>query len=107
MTRGSAGRESGAPAFRPPAASDVPPAQRWARQPQVAALQAFLAWAVARGLPRTLEQELRALIADFASDSDAPNLELAMRRARRDLVRHARRRTQAIRAADPPPPPCE
>ncbi len=59
------------------------------REPQVAALRALAGWAAARGFdPATLEG-LEALIAAFAQDRDAPNLELAMRDARAQAVREA------------------
>ena len=56
------------------------------RQPQVAALRALAEWAASRGFdPLTLDA-LEAVIAAFARDYDAPNLELAMRDARAQAV---------------------
>ena len=65
-------------------------ASRLAREPQIAALEAVAAWAHAQGVPAQAVNGMRDVIAVFAADPDAPNLDLAMRARRRRIVREFR-----------------
>ena len=70
-------------------------ASRLAREPQIAALEAVAAWAGENGVSSASVNGLREVIAVFAADPEAPNLDLAMRARRRRIVREFRGRTSA------------
>ena len=59
---------------------------RLAREPQIAALEAVADWAAKQGVPPASVDGLREVIAVFAADPGAPNLDLAMRARRRRIV---------------------
>ena len=61
-------------------------ASRLAREPQIAALEAVADWAETQGVSPKSVDGMREVIAVFATDSDAPNLDLAMRARRRRIV---------------------
>lgn len=61
-----------------------------ARQPQIAALEALAAWAERQGVAPASVNGMRAVIAVFAAAPDAPNLDLAMRLRRGQIVREFR-----------------
>ena len=65
-------------------------ARRLAREPQIAALEAVAAWAEQRGVSAVSVRGMRDVIAVFAADPGAPNLDLAMRARRRRIVREFR-----------------
>ena len=65
-------------------------ASRLAREPQIAALEAVAEWAEKQGVPPRSVDGLRDVIAVFAVDPDAPNLDLAMRARRRRIVQEFR-----------------
>ena len=65
-------------------------ATRLAREPQIAALEAVAAWAEGQGVSAASVRGLRDVIAVFAADPGAPNLDLAMRARRRRIVREFR-----------------
>ncbi len=61
-------------------------ASRLAREPQIAALEAVASWAEEQGVVPASVRGMRDVIAVFAADPDAPNLDLAMRARRRRIV---------------------
>lgn len=61
-------------------------ASRLAREPQIAALEAVAEWAEQQGVSGRSVDGMRDVIAMFAADPDAPNLDLAMRARRRRIV---------------------
>ena len=61
-------------------------ASRLAHEPQVAALEAVAAWAEARGVSSASVRGMREVIAVFAAEPNAPNLDLVMRARRRRIV---------------------
>lgn len=65
-------------------------AARLAREPQIASLDAVVAWAETQGVSPTSLDGMREIIAVFAAAPDAPNLDLAMRAQRRRIVREMR-----------------
>ena len=65
-------------------------ARRLAREPQIAALETVAAWAEGQGVPAAAVRGMREVIAVFAADPKAPNLDLAMRARRRQIVREFR-----------------
>ena len=65
-------------------------AARLALEPQIAALEAVAAWAETRGVSPKSVDGMREVIAVFAADPVAPNLDLAMRARRRRIVREMR-----------------
>ena len=65
-------------------------ASRLAREPQIAALEAVAAWAEGQGVSPASVRGMRDVIAVFAADPGAPNLDLAMRARRRRIVREFR-----------------
>ena len=62
-------------------------ASRLAREPQIVALEAVAAWAEGQGVSPASVRGMREVIAVFAADPGAPNLDLAMRARRRQIVR--------------------
>ena len=70
-------------------------ALRLAREPQIAALEAVAAWAGENGASSASVNGLREVIAVFAADPEAPNLDLAMRAQRRRIVHEFRGGTSA------------
>ncbi|MDE2992178.1 MAG: hypothetical protein OXU21_14135 [Chloroflexota bacterium] len=69
-------------------------AARLAREPQIAALEAVTAWAETQGVSPKSVDGMRKVIAVFAADPEAPNLDLAMRARRRRIVREFRETDQ-------------
>jgi len=65
-------------------------AARLALEPQIAALEAVAAWAETQGVSPKSVDGMREVIAVFAADPKAPNLDLAMRARRRRIVRETR-----------------
>ena len=65
-------------------------ASRLAREPQLAALEAVAEWAEKQGVPPRSVDGLRDVIAVFAADPGAPNLDLVMRARRRRIVQELR-----------------
>ena len=65
-------------------------ASRLAREPQIAALEAVAEWAEQQGVPPRSVDGMRDVIAVFAADSDAPNLDLVMRARRCRIVQELR-----------------
>ena len=65
-------------------------ARRLAREPQISALEAVAAWAEGQGVSLASVRGMREVIAVFAADPGAPNLDLAMRARRRRIVREFR-----------------
>ncbi len=65
-------------------------ARRLAREPQISALEAVAAWAEGQGVSAVSVRGMRDVIAVFAADPGAPNLDLAMRARRRHIVREFR-----------------
>ncbi len=61
-------------------------ASRLAREPQIAALEAVADWAEQQGVSARSVDGLRDVIAKFAADPDAPNIDVAMRARRRRIV---------------------
>lgn len=65
-------------------------AARLAREPQTAALETVADWAETRGVSPESVGGMREVIAAFAANPEAPNLDLAMRARRRRIVNELR-----------------
>lgn len=70
-------------------------AARLALEPQIVALEAVAAWAETQGVSPKSVDGMREIIAAFSAAADSPNLDLAMRARRRQIVRELRGRTSA------------